>query len=233
MDCPQIRQEFVRYYQAQGFQSVPPASMLSPSKPMSYIFSCNPPDPPDTPNPSENKFVRIQPCFRHFDMNTVGTDNQHLSLFEMSGAFHFGNSLHENTIRNVWQLVTEVLKIDPNRIWASYFRGEEIDNHRLPADTQSFQAWRNAGIPDNRLAALGSNHNYWIENQNNKEKPIRKCGPHTELFYDSGMKACGINCQPGCSCGRFIEFANIRFITSFLKSDTNTLEPLSVTLLTA
>jgi len=228
MDCPQIRQEFVRYYQSQGFQSVPPASMLTPSKPMSYVFSCNPPDPPETTETSENKFVKIQSCFRHFDMNTVGMDNQHLSLFEMSGAFHFGNNLHENTIKNVWQFIEDVLKINSDRIWITYFGGGEFDNHQLSADKQSYQAWLNVGVSDNKLVALGIDHNYWIEDRNNKEKTIRKCGHHTELFYDSGAKACGINCQPGCSCGRFIEFVNIRFITSFLKSDINTIESLDI-----
>jgi len=94
----------------------------------------------------------------------------------------------------------------------------------------TYQAWRNVGVSDNRLVALGIKDNYWVQGkglQNISAKP-RKCGSSTELFFDRGAnKACGSACQLGCSCGRFIEFANLLFIAYSLHPQTNVIAPMA------
>ena len=221
MDCTEIRQKFVTYYKSEGFRFVSPIPLLQKNLPMSYVFSCTPPEP-DT---DTDKFVRTQTCFRHFDMGTAGKDNHHLSLFEMSGAFHFGTESREKTIARIWQWAVQVMGIDPERIRVSYFRGGKVgfDGNspngnagtflELPEDREIFQAWRNVGVPESRIVGLDAAHNYWVEKTQNIDICL-KCGPISEMFYDLGKhRGCGKNCLPGCQCGRFIEFCNNRFIS--------------------
>lgn len=239
MDCQEISRNFVNYYESQGFRFIPPAPMLQKNLPMSYVYSCTPPEPdsdPENPNYMGNKFVRHQTCFRHFDVDAVGKDNQHLSLFEMSGAFHFGQSSREKTISRIWHWATQEMGIDPERIWISYFGGGKIPFARdfrtgecvtyleIAEDRETLLAWRKAGFPQNRLIPLDAEHNFWMEKPKKKNISL-KCGPTSELFYDLGEdKTCGRNCIPGCGCGRFIEFSNNRFITHRLNPRKGNLE---------
>ncbi|OQY60681.1 MAG: hypothetical protein B6245_00040 [Desulfobacteraceae bacterium 4572_88] len=101
-----------------------------------------------------NQFVLIQDCFRYFDLETVGTDNAHLSFFEMPGAFVFGKNERQSTIRHMWKLVTQALGIDPAHIWVSYFRGDKLGKQEFPRDDRTYQAWRTIGISSNRLVGL-------------------------------------------------------------------------------
>ncbi len=194
--------------------------MLHPSIPMSFVMSAGLEQVETSLSASDkrpgNKFVLIQDCFRHFDLEAVGTDNAHLSFFEMPGAFVFGKNERQSTIRHMWKLVTQALGIDPAHIWVSYFRGDKLGNQEFSRDERTYQAWRNIGIPPNRLVGLGIPDNYWIQGDGLQKSALhsRKCGPSTELFYDLGAeRSCGRDCQPGCWCGRFVEFSNSLFIT--------------------
>jgi len=233
MDCSEIRSRFVDFYQERGFQLLPPASMLHPSIPMSFVMSAGlvqvETSLANNHNRSGNKFTLVQNCFRHFDLNTVGTDNIHLSLFEMPGAFVFGNNGKQQTIQSMWQLATEKLGIEPNRIWATYFVGGNLGGQQLPQDELTRQTWLEIGLPETRLVGLGLNHNYWIQGDGARTNgdSWRKCGTNTELFYDRGaLLSCGVDCQPGCKCGRFIEFSNSLFISYAIDLQRNNLTPI-------
>jgi len=230
MEFNEIRSRFVNYYTECGFELLPRAPMMHPSIPMSFVMSAGlvqvETSLANAQNRSGNKFVLVQDCFRHFDLDAVGTDDIHLSLFEMPGAFVFGNNGKQDTIKNMWQLATKRLGIDPNRIWASYFAGGTIGDQQLPEDKLARQTWLDLGLPDSRVIGLGIDHNYWVQGggiqTNGKE--LRKCGPNTELFFDRGKQlSCGTTCQPGCRCGRFIEFANSLFISYKLHPETDIL----------
>lgn len=233
MECSEIRQRFVRYYQEHGFHLLPRAPMLHPSIPMSFVMSAGleqvETSLSESDNRSDNKFVLVQDCFRHFDTDAVGTDNTHLSFFEMPGAFVFGENERQNHINDMWKLVTEVLGIDPKRIWVSYFSGDTRAGQKFREDRRTYQAWQNIGIPRDRLVGMGIPHNYWIQGKGiQKKTPLsRKCGPSTELFYDlTPDSPCGKNCRPGCRCGRFVEFSNSLFITHTLDPETNAPKPM-------
>lgn len=234
MECSEIRQRFVSYYQEHGFDLLPRAPMLHPSIPMSFVMSAGleqvETSLSESDNRPGNKFVLVQDCFRHFDLDAVGTDNTHLSLFEMPGAFVFGKNQRRNRIHLMWKLITETLGIDPERIWVSYFSGDRRAGLEFQADRRTCQAWRDIGVRPDRLVGMGIPHNYWIQgNGIQKKSPgSRKCGPSTELFYDlTPGRPCGENCVPGCGCGRFIEFSNSLFITHNLDHETNTLKPMA------
>jgi len=234
MECSEIRRQFITYYESQGFRFLPRAPMLHPSIPMSFVMSAGleqvETSLSKTKNRNGNQFVLVQECFRHFDLDTVGTDNIHLSLFEMPGAFTFGKNVKKDTVSQMWELATKIMGINPEHIRVSYFNGGKIGDHDLPEDTLTYQAWQNIGVSEDKLIGLGMQHNLWLQGGGlqNGQSQLRKCGTNTELFYDLGSdKTCGTNCQTGCRCGRFIEFANSLFISHHFDPATNTLIPLN------
>lgn len=233
MNCAEIRSAFVNFYNDLGFQLLPPAPMLHPSIPMSFVMSAGlvqvETSLAKAKNRSGNKFVLVQNCFRHFDLKSVGTDDVHLSLFEMPGAFVFGKDGKQDTISNMWHLATEELGIDPERIWATYFKGNFLGSLELPKDELAYNTWLELALPKERLIGLDLDNNYWVQGNGvqNNGYLFRNCGSYTELFYDRGAAlACGVNCKPGCGCVRFIEFANSLFISHEYNPLTQTLIPL-------
>ncbi len=234
MNFDEIRSRFVNYYSDLGFQLLPRAPLLHPSIPMSYVMSAGlvqvETSLAEAQNRTGDEFVLVQKCFRHFDLDTVGTDGIHLSLFEMPGAFVFGSNGTQQAIGQMWRLATEELSIDMNRIWASYFDGGSLAGQRLPQDELTRRTWLDIGLPEARLVGLGIEHNYWTQggSAHANGESRRKCGPNTELFYDRGVPlSCGAYCRPGCECGRFVEFANLLFISHELDFRTDRLAPIA------
>jgi len=176
-----------------------------------------------------DQFVLVQKCFRHFDLDKVGTDDIHLSLFEMPGAFVFGPDGKAGTVQRMYTLATSVLGIDKNKIWASYFMGGKVQNNHLLEDTITRQTWLEVGISENHAIGLGPENNYWMQGKGiDGNGATRKCGPNTELFFDRGEdKSCGVNCKPGCKCGRFVEFSNSLFICSEMNEENGALYPIA------
>ncbi len=233
MDSIEIRKKFVDFYNELGYQTLSRASMLHPSTPMSFVMSAGLAQIETSLAQAENRegdqFVLVQECFRHFDLDRVGTDDIHLSFFEMPGAFVFGSNGKTRTVQRMWDLATSVLGIDKNRIWVSYFSGGEVLGSRLSADHETQQAWVRLGLPPARIVALGPEDNYWIQGTGiDGRMAPRKCGPNTELFYDKGAaRACGPDCRPGCKCGRFVEFSNSLFIHNRLGEQNKRIHPIS------
>jgi len=232
MNASEIRQQFVGYYKGLGFHPLPRAPMLHPSIPMSYVMSAGLVQVETSLAHAEERpgdqFVLVQECFRHFDLDKVGSDGTHLSLFEMPGAFVFGPNGKADTVRRMWALATSVLGIDKSRIWVSYFKGGKVLGDYLPDDQVTRYAWIDVGVPENRIVGLVDD-NYWVQGGgiDGMETP-RKAGPNTELFYDRGPKrACGPDCRPGCKCGRFVEFSNSLFICREQDSQNRSMRPMA------
>lgn len=209
---------FVNYYQEKGHQRLSSASLLDPSIPMSFVMSAGlvqvEKSLAQIKNRDSDKYVLVQKCFRHFDVEKVGNDEIHLSFFMMPGAFIFGESDCTQIIQQMWEFATKILELPKERLWASYFQGDMVLNTRIEEDLPTRCTWLAMGLPPGRVVGLGKKHNFWIQGnglQGNTEP--RKCGPNTELFYDKGQEyACTNNCLPGCNCGRFVEFSNTLFI---------------------
>ncbi len=233
MNASAIRRRFVGYYEGLGFHPLPRAPMLHPSIPMSYVMSAGlvqiETSLARVDERPGDQFVLVQECFRHFDLDKVGTDGTHLSLFEMPGAFVFGPNGKAETIRRMWTLATSVLGIDQSRIWVSYFEGGAVLGEHLPGDGVTRRAWIEVGVPGDHVIGLGPDDNYWVQGGgiDGMETP-RKAGPNTELFYDLGAeKACGPACRPGCKCGRFVEFSNSLFISRELDPQSRSLRQMA------
>lgn len=225
-----ISERFVRYYQDLGFKKLPGTSLLHPSIPMTFVMSAGLAevetaiDQLGSRTPDDD-YVMVQNCFRHFDVNRIGKSDLHLSLFQMPGAFSFGHIDRQLTVRRMWEVLTEDLEIDRNRLWASYFIGGQISGHWFDADLDTHLAWREIGLPEERIVGLGVDHNFWKQGGGiDGRETTRKCGPNTELFFDRGpQRSCGTGCRPGCRCGRFVEFANSLFIFAEMDAETNEL----------
>ena len=225
-----ISERFIRYYQDLSFKKLPGTSLLNPSIPMTFVMSAGLAEVETAIDQLGSRtpdydYVMVQNCFRHFDVDRIGKSDLHLSLFQMPGAFSFGHIDRQVTVRRMWEVLTRDLEIDRNRLWASYFAGGQISGNSFDADLDTHLAWREIGLPEERIVGLGVDHNFWKQGGGiDGQETTRKCGPNTELFFDRGPQlSCGTGCRPGCKCGRFVEFANSLFIFAEMDAETNEL----------
>jgi alanyl-tRNA synthetase len=203
MSAYELRRAWLDFFERKG-HSVVASSGLIPHHPTAPLFT----------NAGMNQFVpyflgeepapyskaaSVQKCVRTGDIDIVGTTTRHLTFFEMLGNFSFGDYFKEGAIRLAWELSTEVLGFDGDRIWATVY----LD------DDEAEQIWRDTiGLPAERVQRLGDADNFW-EMQKGLPGP---CGPNTELYYDRGP-AYGEEGGPAHGGDeRYLEFWNLVFM---------------------
>ena len=225
-------QAFLKHYAGEGFQPIPGSSLLDRSVPMSFVMSAGLVQVETSARQYVgrlgDRYVLLQNCFRHFDLDRIGRSDLHLSLFRMAGAFHFGPVAEDATIARAWRLLTEVFGLPIERLWVTCFAGGQVAGHHFEADQATRAAWLAAGVPEERIVALGAEHNFWKQGASIVgQAHVHKCGPNTEAFFDRGKHlACGPACQPGCACGRFVEFLNMLFITWHIEDEHGVARPI-------
>src|SRR5437763_13014330 len=135
----------------------------------------------------------------------------------MMGNFSFVDYFKDEAVDYAWEWVTQVLKLEPERLWATVHEGDPV--LELEEDAVAIAAWRRIGIPDERIVRLGKD-NFW---QAGETGP---CGQCSEIFYDRGEQyACGDPaCGPG-HCDRYMEIYNLVFMEYDLQPG-NVLVPL-------
>ena len=230
LSVKEVGEVFLAYYHELGHQVIPGSSLLSEALPMTFVMSAGMVQFEQlSQQPRIGKdYVLIQNCFRHVDLENVGSSEFHLSLFQMPGAFHFGAVDKAQTVGRIWALLTQEYGFDPEQLHITYFGGGRMGDQVLPADLETFAAWRSAGIPEERLLAMPAASNFW--RQSARMVGIvnsQKCGPTSEVFLDRGAASgCGPACRPGCTCGRFVEILNNLYITLFIDEATGQIFPL-------
>ena len=120
--------------------------------------------------PPSKRVTSCQKCIRTGDIDNVGRTKRHATFFEMLGNFSFGDYFKEEIIQWAWEFVTEVLKIDKSRLYATvYFE-----------DDEAFEIWKNkTDINPDRIFRLGKEDNFW-------EIGVGPCGPCSEIHYYKG-----------------------------------------------
>ncbi len=206
MDAADLRTRFLDFFAARGHLVVPSASLI-PNDP-TLLLTVAGMVPFKTyflgeEVPPRRRAVSVQKCFRTLDIDIIGTTQRHLTFFEMMGNFSFGDYFKEDAIAFAWELVTESLGLDPDRLWVTV--------HESDDDAEAI--WRDGvGVDPSRIQRLGED-NFW------EMGPTGPCGPCSEIFYDKGP-AFGADGGPAHGGeDRFVEFWNLVFTQYDRQSD--------------
>ena len=171
-------------------------------------------------------FLEIQPCpyeparatscqkcaragGKDSDIENVGGTPRHHTFFEMLGNFSFGDYYKKEIIPWAWEFVTEVLKLDKDKLWITIFE----------TDDEAYEIWRSVGVPAERIKRKGKKDNFW-----GPPGASGSCGPCSEIHYDLGEQySCGHpNCGiDTCECDRWVEIWNLVFTELYQDEEGN------------
>ncbi len=173
----ELRAAFVDFFVARGHHAVPSAGLIPHDPTVLFTMAGMLPFKPyfvgDEPPPWP-RAVSVQKCVRaggkHNDLDDVGRTNRHFTFFEMLGNFSFGDYFKVEAIEWAWEFLTEVLDLDPERLWVTVY----------VSDDEAERIWRErVGFPAERLQRLDDD-NFW------RMGDTGPCGPSSEVFWDLG-----------------------------------------------
>lgn len=217
----ELRRLFLQFFSEKGHTVIPSASLIPENDP-SVLFTTAGMHPlvpylMGEPHPAGTRLTDVQKCVRTGDIDEVG-DASHLTFFEMLGNWSLGDYFKQESIAWSWEFLTDEkwLGIDKERLYFTCFEG----NDNAPRDTYSHDRWVEMGVDPSHIFYLGAKHNWWIPGTSGP------CGPDTEIFFDTGKEKCCDDCNPSCSCGKYLEIWNNVFMEYF-QPVNDTLRPLA------
>ena len=187
MTSKEIRQKYLDFFASKGHTVVPSAPMVIKNDPTLMFTNAGMNQFKDIfLGNSAPKFPRAtdaQKCLRvsgkHNDLEAVGHDGRHHTMFEMLGNWSFGDYFKDEAIDWAWELLTEVYKIDASILYATVFQGDEADGTTLDQDAR--RAWLRH-LPEDHIL-LGNKHdNFW------EMGDTGPCGPCSEIHIDLRSK---------------------------------------------
>lgn len=183
MNSREIRKAFLDFFESKQHKIVPSAPMVVQNDPtLMFINSGMAPFKDIFLGNSPIKFPRVadtQKCLRvsgkHNDLEEVGIDTYHHTMFEMLGNWSFGDYFKHEAINWSWELLTEVYKLDKDRLYVTVFEGDEKEG--IPASTIAFNEWKKL-VPEDRILMGNKKDNFW------EMGDMGPCGPCSEIHMD-------------------------------------------------
>ncbi|MCF7855699.1 MAG: alanine--tRNA ligase [Candidatus Pacebacteria bacterium] len=219
MNARKLRKTYIDFFKARGHAEIKSAPLVPENDPTVLFTTAG--MHPLVPfllgekHPAGTRLVNVQKCLRTGDIEEVG-DTTHLTFFEMLGNWSLGDYFKEEAIRYSYEFLTDVLGLTQDRLWVSCFAGDAD----APRDEEAAQAWRDLGIPEDRIVFLGKKDNWW-----GPAGETGPCGPDTEMFVELEQPPCGAECGITCNCGKFVEIWNDVFM-QYNKTAEGRYEPL-------
>jgi alanyl-tRNA synthetase len=240
MNTQDIRSAYLKFFEDRGHKVVPRA-LLVPQNDPSTLFTGSGMQPMipyllGEDHPEGVRLADSQTCLRAQDIEEVG-DNRHTTFFEMLGNWSLGDYFKAEQVPWMFEFLTEVVKLDPNKLYITCFIG--APEYDIPKDTEAAEMWQklfeakglSSGIADigseadgysrgikegERIFYYDGSKNWWSRNGSPETTPVGDpCGPDSEMFYDFGTPhnpEYGEYCHPNCDCGRFMEIGNNVFM---------------------
>ena len=183
MTSRDIRRQFLDFFASKGHKIIPSAPIVAKSDPTLLFINSGMAPLKDfflgNQTPPSPRVADTQKCLRvsgkHNDLEDVGFDGYHHTMFEMLGNWSFGDYFKKDAIAWSWELLTEVYKIPKDRLYVSVFRGDDKEN--LPFDQEAHDEWLKF-VPEDRILAFGKKENFW---EMGEQGP---CGPCSEIHVD-------------------------------------------------
>jgi alanyl-tRNA synthetase len=183
MTSAEIRKEFLAFFASKKHQIVPSAPIVVKNDPTLLFTNAGMNQFKDyflgNRKPEYKRIVDTQKCLRvsgkHNDLEEVGVDTYHHTMFEMLGNWSFGDYFKDEAIAWSWELLTEVYKIDKDRLYVSVFKGDESEG--LPMSTIAYEAWKKL-VPEDKIIFGNKKDNFW------EMGDTGPCGPCSEIHVD-------------------------------------------------
>jgi len=215
MKSDEIRRSYLEFFEKKGHARIEPAPLVLESDPTTLFTSAGMqpliPYLKGEPHPKGKRLVDSQPSLRLQDIDEVG-DNRHTTFFEMLGNWSLGDYFKKDQLEWCLEFFTGQLGLSKDRLWISVFEGTK----EVPKDEESFNRWKELGIPESRIFFYGVDNNWWSRSGAPESMPEGEIGgPDSEVFFDFGIAhdpKYGKDCHPNCQCGRFLEIGNSVFI---------------------
>ena len=183
MKSQEIRNQFLNFFKSKNHTIVPSASMVVKDDPtLMFVNSGMAPfkeyfmgigQPPNARIADTQKCLRVSG--KHNDLEEVGYDTYHHTMFEMLGNWSFGDYFKHEAITWAWELLTAVYKIDPNNLYVTVFEGDSKDGTTM--DSEAYSIWKTI-VPEERILMGNKNDNFW---EMGDQGP---CGPCSEIHVD-------------------------------------------------
>ncbi len=179
----EIRQQFLDFFKSKGHHIVPSAPIVIKNDPSLLFTNAGMNQFKDyflgNRKPDYLRVADTQKCLRvsgkHNDLEEVGVDTYHHTMFEMLGNWSFGDYFKKEAIAWSWELLTEVYKLDKDRLYVTIFEGDEKEG--LPKDQEAFNEWKKV-IAEDRILLGKKKDNFW------EMGDTGPCGPCTEIHVD-------------------------------------------------
>ena len=252
MNTQEIRQKYLEFCQRNGHAIIERAPLILHNDPTTLFTGSG--MQPLLPyllgqdHPQGTKLADSQTCLRAQDIEDVG-DNRHTTFFEMLGNWSMGEYFKRQQIEWFFEFLTEIVGLDPYKIYVSCFIGDEKNN--IPRDDEAAQIWQEVfakkgieakiveldsaengdrlGMQGGRIFFYNDKENWWSRGGGIDSTPIGDpCGPDSEVFYDFGEQhhdASFGQAHPASDSGRFMEIGNQVFM-QYRRLDDGSFEPL-------